>query len=100
MRMNLLLGRWVELRSDWRRLHQERQSCLTTPSRRATLAGVSREAGDSRDLDDYCSANRQRFLDELVEFCRIPSVSAGPPHAPDPPRTAGHPPLAAPPKRA
>jgi acetylornithine deacetylase/succinyl-diaminopimelate desuccinylase-like protein len=51
---------------------------------------VSREAGDSRDLDDYCSANRQRFLDELVEFCRIPSVSADPAHAADVRRSAEH----------
>ena len=44
----------------------------------------------SQDLDDYCSAHRQRFLDELVDFCRIPSVSGDPAHAADVRRSAEH----------
>jgi acetylornithine deacetylase/succinyl-diaminopimelate desuccinylase-like protein len=51
---------------------------------------VSREAGGSRDLDGYCGTHRQRFLDELVDFCRIPSVSADPAHAADVRRSAEH----------
>jgi acetylornithine deacetylase/succinyl-diaminopimelate desuccinylase-like protein len=32
-------------------------------------------------LDEYCTANQPRFVDELVEFLRIPSISADPAHA-------------------
>jgi acetylornithine deacetylase/succinyl-diaminopimelate desuccinylase-like protein len=42
------------------------------------------------DLDDYCTANQGRFVDELVEFLRIPSVSAQPDHAADVRRNAEH----------
>src|ERR1035441_2198609 len=45
-------------------------------------------AMDARDLDAYCDANQQRFVDELVEFCRIPSISADPAHAGDVRRSA------------
>lgn len=34
-------------------------------------------------LDNYIESNRQRFLDELVQFLRIPSVSAQPKHKED-----------------
>ena len=33
------------------------------------------------DLDDYCAVNQPRFVDELIEFLRIPSISADPAHA-------------------
>jgi acetylornithine deacetylase/succinyl-diaminopimelate desuccinylase-like protein len=42
------------------------------------------------DLDDYCSANQPRFVDELIELLRIPSISAVPAHAPDVRRNAEH----------
>jgi acetylornithine deacetylase/succinyl-diaminopimelate desuccinylase-like protein len=42
------------------------------------------------DLDDYCSANQPRFVDELIEFLRIPSISAQPEHAADVRRNAEH----------
>jgi acetylornithine deacetylase/succinyl-diaminopimelate desuccinylase-like protein len=42
------------------------------------------------DLDDYCAANQPRFVDELVELLRIPSVSAQPAHAADVRRNAEH----------
>ena len=32
------------------------------------------------DLDTYCAANQQRHVDELIEFLRIPSISADPAH--------------------
>ncbi|MGH7723268.1 MAG: dipeptidase [Candidatus Dormibacteria bacterium] len=35
------------------------------------------------DLDEYCAANQQRFVDELIELLRIPSISAQPEHAAD-----------------
>lgn len=44
----------------------------------------------SHDLDDYCSANQPRFVDELIELLRIPSISAVPEHAPDVRRNAEH----------
>ncbi len=44
----------------------------------------------AHDLDDYCAANQPRFVDELIEFLRIPSVSAQPDHAPDVRRNAEH----------
>ena len=34
-------------------------------------------------IKEYIQANKQRFLDELMELLRIPSVSAKPEHAPD-----------------
>jgi acetylornithine deacetylase/succinyl-diaminopimelate desuccinylase-like protein len=40
------------------------------------------------DLDAYCAANQQRHVDELVEFLRIPSISADPAHAADVRRNA------------
>ena len=42
------------------------------------------------DLDDYCTANQARFVDELIEFLRIPSISAQPEHAADVRRNAEH----------
>ena len=42
------------------------------------------------DLDDYCAANQPRFVDELIEFLRIPSISAQPEHAADVRRNAEH----------
>ena len=44
----------------------------------------------SNELDDYCAANEQRFLDELFEALRIPSISADPAHAADVRRNAEH----------
>ncbi len=44
----------------------------------------------STDLDDYCTANEQRFLDELIEALRIPSISADPEHAADMRRNVEH----------
>jgi len=43
---------------------------------------------NARDLDAYCDAHQPRFVDELVEFCRIPSISADPAHAGDVRRSA------------
>src|ERR1700686_1172636 len=40
------------------------------------------------DLDDYCAANQPRFVDELIEALRIPSISADPAHAADVRRNA------------
>jgi acetylornithine deacetylase/succinyl-diaminopimelate desuccinylase-like protein len=45
---------------------------------------------NARDLDAYCDAHQPRFVDELVEFCRIPSISADPAHAGDVRRSAEH----------
>jgi acetylornithine deacetylase/succinyl-diaminopimelate desuccinylase-like protein len=42
------------------------------------------------DLDAYCEANRERFVGELIEYCRIPSISADPAHAGDVRRNAEH----------
>ncbi len=42
------------------------------------------------DLDEYCTANQPRFVDELIEFLRIPSISAQPEHAADVQRNAHH----------
>jgi acetylornithine deacetylase/succinyl-diaminopimelate desuccinylase-like protein len=42
------------------------------------------------DLDAWCHANEPRFLDELVEHCRIPSISADPAHAGEVRRSAEH----------
>jgi acetylornithine deacetylase/succinyl-diaminopimelate desuccinylase-like protein len=47
-----------------------------------------------KELKSYLDANKQRFLDELLELLRIPSVSADPKYAGDVRRmaeaTAGH----------
>ena len=40
------------------------------------------------DLDTYCGAHQQRHVDELIEFLRIPSISADPDHAADVRRNA------------
>ncbi|MBV8445753.1 MAG: M20/M25/M40 family metallo-hydrolase, partial [Candidatus Dormibacteraeota bacterium] len=40
------------------------------------------------DLDRYCAAHEQRFTDELIDFLRIPSISADPEHAADVRRNA------------
>ena len=42
------------------------------------------------DLDAYCAANQDRFAAELIEFLRIPSISADPAHAPQVRRNAEH----------
>ena len=42
------------------------------------------------DLDAYCRQHQPRFLEELVEACRIPSISADPAHAGDVVRSAEH----------
>lgn len=42
------------------------------------------------DLDEYCNANQPRFVDELIELLRIPSISALPDHASDVRRNAEH----------
>ncbi|MEO8761505.1 MAG: peptidase dimerization domain protein, partial [Bacteroidia bacterium] len=39
-------------------------------------------------IKEYIQANKQRFLDELMELLRIPSISAKPEHAPDMQRMA------------
>ncbi|MGA8666645.1 MAG: dipeptidase, partial [Candidatus Dormiibacterota bacterium] len=40
------------------------------------------------DLDAYCAAHQQHHVDELIEFLRIPSISADPGHAADVRRNA------------
>jgi len=40
------------------------------------------------DLDAYCAAHEQRHVDELIDFLRIPSISADPAHAADVRRNA------------
>ena len=42
------------------------------------------------DLDAYCREHQQRFVAELIEACRIPSISADPAHAVDVARSAAH----------
>jgi acetylornithine deacetylase/succinyl-diaminopimelate desuccinylase-like protein len=42
------------------------------------------------DLDAYCAAHQQRHVEELIEFLRIPSISADPAHAADVRRNAEH----------
>jgi acetylornithine deacetylase/succinyl-diaminopimelate desuccinylase-like protein len=44
----------------------------------------------AHDLDEYCTVNQPRFVDELIELLRIPSISAQPDHAPDVRRNAEH----------
>ncbi len=53
---------------------------------RATLSAAMSTA----DLDAYCDTHQPRFVDEVVEFCRIPSISADPAHAGDVRRSAEH----------
>ena len=45
---------------------------------------------DGGDLDRYCRDSQLRFVDELVEAIRIPSISADPAHADDVARNAEH----------
>jgi acetylornithine deacetylase/succinyl-diaminopimelate desuccinylase-like protein len=45
---------------------------------------------DRDDLDAYCRENQPRFVDELVEALRIPSISADPAYAADVARNAEH----------
>jgi acetylornithine deacetylase/succinyl-diaminopimelate desuccinylase-like protein len=40
------------------------------------------------DLDAYCATHQQRHVNELIEFLRIPSISADPAHAADVRRNA------------
>ena len=42
------------------------------------------------DLDAYCAANQDRFTGELIDFLRIPSISAQPEYAGDVRRNAEH----------
>ena len=42
------------------------------------------------DLDAYCAANQDRFTAELIDFLRIPSISANPAHTADVRRNAEH----------
>ena len=42
------------------------------------------------ELDAYCAANQDRFLAELIEVLRIPSISANPAHVADVRRSAEH----------
>ena len=44
----------------------------------------------SSDLDEYCAGHEGRFVTELVDFLRIPSISAQPEHAADVRRNAEH----------
>jgi acetylornithine deacetylase/succinyl-diaminopimelate desuccinylase-like protein len=46
------------------------------------------DADATTDLDAYCTANQPRFVAELIEACRIPSISAQPDHAADVVRNA------------
>jgi len=43
-----------------------------------------------QDVIAFIDAHRQRFVDELVEWVRIPSVSSDPKHAPDVRKSADH----------
>ncbi|GAC1342001.1 MAG: dipeptidase [Candidatus Dormibacteria bacterium] len=40
------------------------------------------------DLEAYCGEHAERFVSELADFCRIPSISADPAHAPEVRRNA------------
>src|ERR1700736_6144622 len=40
------------------------------------------------DFDEFCAANQPRFVDELIEALRMPSISADPAHAADVRRNA------------
>ena len=48
------------------------------------------ETAAATDLDAYCTEHQPRFVAELVEACRIPSISAQPDHAADVVRNAEH----------
>jgi acetylornithine deacetylase/succinyl-diaminopimelate desuccinylase-like protein len=52
------------------------------------LATVPEVAPPGDDLDAYCAGNERRFLDELIQALRIPSISADPAHAGDVRRNA------------
>jgi len=43
-----------------------------------------------KDVIAYVDANRARFVDDLVEWVRIPSISSDPAHAPDMAKNAEH----------
>ncbi len=43
-----------------------------------------------KDVLDYIDANRQRFVDELAEWTRIPAISSDPAHAADMVKNAEH----------
>jgi hypothetical protein len=43
-----------------------------------------------QEVTSYIDANRKRFVDELIEWVRIPSISSDPKHAPDLARNAEH----------
>ena len=47
-------------------------------------------ADPDSDLDAYCRRHQPRFVEELIEACRIPSISAQPDHADDVVRSAEH----------
>jgi len=51
-------------------------------ARAAYWPAMSRPSDDT-DLDAYCRAHQPRFVDELIEALRIPSISAQPDHAAD-----------------
>jgi len=59
---------------------------LTKEGRRSRA--LRSTAMNAQDLDAYCDAHQPRFVDELVEFCRIPSISADPAFAGDVRRSA------------
>src|SRR5580658_2966119 len=42
----------------------------------------------NKELDEYCAANQERHVDELIAALRIPSISADPDHAADVRRNA------------
>jgi acetylornithine deacetylase/succinyl-diaminopimelate desuccinylase-like protein len=68
-------------RTLWQRLRSP--SATSPPSR-------LRSQSMAHDLDDYCAANQPRFVDELIELLRIPSISADPARAGDVRRNAEH----------
>ena len=45
---------------------------------------------EMKDVVAFIDANRQRFVDELIEWVSIPSVSSDPARAPDVQRSAEH----------
>lgn len=45
---------------------------------------------NASDLDAYCDVHQPRFVDEVIDFCRIPSISADPAHGGDVRRSAEH----------
>ena len=48
------------------------------------------DVATATDLDAYCTEHQPRFVAELIEACRIPSISAQPDHAADVVRSAEH----------